>query len=77
VRRELKRKEEPVELGTFGARRVTNCTRLPNTHSAVHKKRVAQFMVSTECPIVTASALVRSALRAAVELSVGIEQPAV
>ncbi|MCC8954132.1 excinuclease ABC subunit UvrA [Bradyrhizobium sp. Pear77] len=50
VRRALKRKEEPSYQGTFtGARRYVMET-FANTTSAMMKKRVAQFMLSTECP---------------------------
>src|SRR3954447_23122350 len=49
VRRALKRKEEPSYMGTFtGARRYVMET-FANTQSALMKKRVAQFLVSTEC----------------------------
>jgi excinuclease ABC subunit A len=51
VRRALKRKEEPSYMGTFtGARRYVMET-FANTQSALMKKRVAQFLVSTECPV--------------------------
>ncbi|WP_445217029.1 excinuclease ABC subunit UvrA [Bradyrhizobium sp. Pa8] len=50
VRRALKRKEEPSYQGTFtGARRYVIET-FANTTSAMMKKRVSQFMLSTECP---------------------------
>jgi excinuclease ABC subunit A len=51
VRRALKRKEEPSYMGTFtGARRYVMET-FANTPSALMKKRVAQYLVSTECPV--------------------------
>lgn len=49
VRRALKRKEEPSYQGTFtGARRYVMET-FANTTSAMMKKRVSQYMLSTEC----------------------------
>jgi excinuclease ABC subunit A len=51
VRRALKRKEEPSYHGTFtGARRYVLHT-FANTESALMKKRVSQFLVSTDCPL--------------------------
>ncbi|MDX6382473.1 MAG: excinuclease subunit [Blastocatellia bacterium] len=51
VRRALKRKEEPSYQGTFtGARRYVLQT-FANTQSALMKKRVAQYMLSSECPL--------------------------
>jgi len=50
ARRALKRKEEPSYQGTFtGARRYVLET-FSKTQSALMKKRVAQYMLSTECP---------------------------
>ena len=50
-RRALKRKEEPSYQGTFsGVRRYLLHT-LAHTESALTRKRVLQFLVSTECPI--------------------------
>ncbi len=50
VRRALKRKEEPSYMGTFsGARRYVLHT-FATTESALMKKRVSQFLVSTDCP---------------------------
>ncbi|HEX4327342.1 MAG TPA: excinuclease ABC subunit UvrA [Burkholderiales bacterium] len=49
VRQALKRKEEPSYQGTFtGARKYVLQT-FANTESASMKKRVAQYMVSSEC----------------------------
>jgi excinuclease ABC subunit A len=49
VQRALRRKEEPSYHGTFtGARRYVMET-FANTTSAMMKKRVSQFMLSTEC----------------------------
>ncbi|MBR0742302.1 excinuclease ABC subunit UvrA [Bradyrhizobium japonicum] len=51
VQRALRRKEEPSYQGTFtGARRYVMET-FANTSSAMMKKRVAQFMLSTECSV--------------------------
>ena len=51
VRRALKRKEEPSYMGTFtGARRYVLQT-FANSESALMKRRVAQYMESTECPL--------------------------
>ena len=50
TRRALKKKEEPSYMGTFtGARRYVLQT-FANTQSALMKKRVSQFMSSSECP---------------------------
>ncbi len=50
VRRALKRKEEPSYMGTFtGARRYLLHT-FATTESALMKKRVARYLVSTDCP---------------------------
>ena len=49
TRRALKKKEEPSYMGTFsGARRYVLHT-FANTESALMKKRVSQYMVSSEC----------------------------
>jgi excinuclease ABC subunit A len=51
VRRALKRKEPPSYMGTFtGARRYVLHT-FANTESALMKKRVSQYLVSTDCPL--------------------------
>src|SRR3954471_1836157 len=50
VRRAIKRKEEPSYMGAFtGANRYVLQT-FANTQSPLMKKRVAQYLVSTECP---------------------------
>ena len=50
VKRALKRKEEPSYMGTFtGARKYVFDT-FAKTESAAMKRRVARFLVSTECP---------------------------
>jgi len=51
VRRALKRKEEPSYQGTFsGARRYVLHT-FANTQSPLMKKRVARYLVSTDCRV--------------------------
>jgi excinuclease ABC subunit A len=58
----LKRKETPSYQGTFsGARRYVMQT-FANTESASMKKRVARYMVSTECPLCHGKRLRREAL---------------
>ncbi|MEI6950105.1 excinuclease ABC subunit UvrA [Paraflavisolibacter sp. H34] len=50
VKQALKRKEPPDYMGTFtGARRYVLHT-FAHTQSALMKKRVAQYMISSECP---------------------------
>jgi excinuclease ABC subunit A len=49
VKRAIKRKEEPSYMGTFtGARKYVLHT-FANTQSAMMKRRVAQYMLGTEC----------------------------
>ena len=55
ARRALKRKEEPSYQGTFTARGGTCCTRSPPRKAPPMKKRVAQYLLSTECPLCQAS----------------------
>jgi excinuclease ABC subunit A len=62
TRQALKRKEPPSYQGTFtGARRYVLQT-FANTESAAMKKRVARYMVSTECPLCRGKRLRREAL---------------
>ncbi|MFK3736438.1 excinuclease ABC subunit A [Massilia sp. TN1-12] len=62
TKRALKRKETPSYQGTFtGARRYVLQT-FANTESAAMKKRVARYMVSTECPLCHGKRLRREAL---------------
>lgn len=62
TRRALKRKETPSYQGTFtGARRYVLQT-FANTESASMKKRVARYMVSTECPLCRGRRLRQEAL---------------
>ena len=62
VRRALKRKEEPSYMGTFtGARRYVLQT-FANSDSALMKRRVSQYMESTECPLCHGKRLRRESL---------------
>jgi excinuclease ABC subunit A len=62
VRRALKRKEEPSYQGTFtGARRYVLHT-FATTQSALMKKRVSRYLVSTDCPVCGGKRLRREAL---------------
>jgi excinuclease ABC subunit A len=62
VKRALKRKEEPSYQGTFtGVRRYVLQT-FANTQSPLMKKRVAQYMISDECPLCRGKRLRREAL---------------
>jgi excinuclease ABC subunit A len=62
VRRALKKKEEPSYMGTFtGARRYVLHT-FATTQSALMKKRVSRYLVSTDCPECGGKRLRREAL---------------
>src|ERR1700704_4919448 len=62
VKRALRRKEEPSYQGTFtGAKRYVLQT-FANTQSPLMKKRVAQYMLSAECPLCHGKRLRREAL---------------
>ena len=62
TQRALKRKEEPSYMGTFtGAKRYVLHT-FATTQSPLMKKRVSQFLVSTECPRCGGRRLKREAL---------------
>jgi excinuclease ABC subunit A len=62
TRRALKRKDEPSYQGTFTSARRHVLHTFAHTHSALMKKRVAQFMLSTECPECGGKRLRREAL---------------
>ncbi len=47
----LKRKLEPSYMGTFTSARRHVLSTFANTHSAMMKRRVSQFMLSTECSV--------------------------
>ena len=51
VRRALKRKEEPSYMGTFTSARRYVLHTFAHTSSPMMKRRVAQYMLSTECPL--------------------------
>jgi len=62
VRRAIKRKEEPDYMGTFtGAKKYVLQT-FSNTQSASIKKRVARYMISSDCPVCEGKRLRREAL---------------
>src|SRR5687768_9346324 len=62
VRRAIKRKEEPSYMGTFtGARKYVLQT-FASTPSALMKKRVSKYLVSTACPACHGKRLKREAL---------------
>jgi len=62
VKRALKRKEEPSYQGTFtGAKRYVLQT-FATTQSPLMKKRVAQYLLSAECPMCRGKRLNRAAL---------------
>ena len=65
TKRALKRKEEPSYMGTFtGAKRYVLHT-FATTQSPLMKKRVSQYLVSTECPRCGGRRLKREALSVA------------
>ena len=51
TRRALKRKEEPSYMGTFTSARRHVMQTFANTQSALMKKRVSQYLLSTDCPL--------------------------
>jgi excinuclease ABC subunit A len=63
VRRAIKRKEEPSYMGTFtGARKYVLQT-FATTQSPLMKRRVAQYLISTDCPTCDGKRLKPEALR--------------
>jgi len=62
ARRALKRKEEPSYQGTFTSAQRYVMQTFANTESAAMKKRVSQYMVSTECPLCEGKRLRRESL---------------
>ncbi|MCC8538223.1 excinuclease ABC subunit A [Xanthomonas axonopodis pv. poinsettiicola] len=62
VKRALKRKEEPSYMGTFTSARRYVLHTFASTQSAQMKKRVAQYLVSTQCPQCDGKRLRREAL---------------
>jgi excinuclease ABC subunit A len=62
MKRALKQKMEPSYMGTFtGARKYVMQT-FANTQSALMKKRVSQYMLSSECPLCGGKRLRRESL---------------
>jgi excinuclease ABC subunit A len=51
ARRALKRKDEPSYMGTFTSARRHVLHTFAETQSALMKRRVSQYMLSTECPV--------------------------
>ncbi len=62
VRQALKRKEEPAYQGTFTSAKRHVLHTFANTTSPLMKKRVAQYMVSTRCPVCHGKRLRRESL---------------
>ena len=62
VRRRVKRKEEPSYQGTFTSARRHVLHTFATTQSALMKKRVSQYMLSTECPLCHGKRLRRESL---------------
>jgi excinuclease ABC subunit A len=62
VRRALRRKEDPSYQGTFTSAKRYVLHTFANTQSPAMKKRVSQYMVSTECPLCHGKRLRREAL---------------
>jgi excinuclease ABC subunit A len=62
TKRALKRKETPSYQGTFTSARRYVLQTFANTESASMKKRVARYMVSTECPLCRGKRLRQEAL---------------
>jgi excinuclease ABC subunit A len=62
VTRAIRKKEEPDYVGTFSSARRHVLHTFANTQSATMKKRVAEYMVGTECPLCHGKRLTREAL---------------
>ncbi|HEY4648784.1 MAG TPA: hypothetical protein VIG95_06720, partial [Gemmatimonadales bacterium] len=62
VRRALKRREEPSYMGTFTSARRHVLQTFANTHSAMMKKRAAQYLLSTVCSLCQGRRLRRESL---------------
>ena len=63
TRRALRRKEEPSYQGTFTSARRYVLSTFASTESATIKKRVSQYLVSTECPLCHGKRLKAEVLR--------------
>lgn len=62
IRRAIKRKEPPDYQGTFSSAKRHILYNFANTQSAMMKKRVAQYMISAECPSCNGKRLRRESL---------------
>ena len=62
VKRAIRRREEPDYMGTFSSARRHVLHTFANTQSAAMKRRVAEYMVSSECPLCRGKRLRREAL---------------
>src|SRR3954462_4588352 len=62
VRRALKRREEPSYMGTFTSARRPVLQSFANTHSAMMKRRAAQYLLSTVCSLCQGKRLRRESL---------------
>src|SRR6202011_790322 len=62
TRRALKRKDEPSYQGTFTSAKRHVLQTFANTQSPLMKKRAAQFLVSSECPLCHGKRLRRESL---------------
>ncbi|MHB0950120.1 MAG: excinuclease ABC subunit UvrA [Gemmatimonadaceae bacterium] len=62
VKRAIRRREEPSYMGTFTSARKYALETFATTQSASNRKRVAQYLVSTECPRCHGKRLKREAL---------------
>jgi len=62
VKRALKRKEEPSYQGTFTGAKKHVLHTFANTQSTLMKKRVLQFMLSSECPVCNGKRLRKESL---------------
>jgi excinuclease ABC subunit A len=62
TRQAIRRKLEPAYMGTFTSAKRHVFSTFANTHSAMMKKRVAQYMIATECDICHGKRLRRESL---------------
>jgi len=62
VKRAIKRREEPDYMGTFSSAKRHVLHTFANSQSASMKKRAAEYMVGSECPLCHGKRLTRAAL---------------
>src|SRR5688500_11835981 len=62
VRRAIRRKEEPDYLGNFSSAKRHVMHTFANTQSALAKKKISQYMISTDCPLCGGKRLRRESL---------------